>query len=196
MVQSHHPCTKGIWRDMVLCGLPQVECPYHKWPVSTSSHWWHVWPNRQKCSLVYLRFMCWVLSGQKVVIINTVYQWHWFIWIPLDALWFSQYTRGVPEDHGQGTGKFSYLDDIVVYPGQLRTWIYWMFYDHLSAHSLLTKLGRWVWLMRIRMRLAWRKSHWVHKIYIQNWTQSTITWFPTLPLSGTADLGGGEIHTQ
>ena len=35
-------------------------------------------------------------------------------------------------------------------------WIYWMFYDHLSAHFLLAKLGRWGWL--IRMRLAWKKS--------------------------------------
>ena len=38
-------------------------------------------------------------------------------------------------------------------------WVYWMFYDHLSAqsctHSLLAKLGRWGWLMR--MRLAWMK---------------------------------------
>ena len=33
--------------------------------------------------------------------------------------------------------------------------IYWMFYDHFSAHSLLAKLGRWGWLM---MRLAWKKS--------------------------------------
>ena len=31
-----------------------------------------------------------------------------------------------------------------------------MFYDHLSAHSLLAKLGRWGWLMR--MELAWKKS--------------------------------------
>ena len=31
-----------------------------------------------------------------------------------------------------------------------------MFYDHLSANSLLAKLGRWGWLMR--MRLAWKKS--------------------------------------
>ena len=31
-----------------------------------------------------------------------------------------------------------------------------MLYDHLSAHSLLAKLGRWGWLMR--MRLAWKKS--------------------------------------
>ena len=29
-------------------------------------------------------------------------------------------------------------------------WIHWMFYDHLSAHSLLTKLGRWGW--------AWKES--------------------------------------
>ena len=35
-------------------------------------------------------------------------------------------------------------------------WIYWMFYDHLSAHSPLAKLCRWWWL--IRMRLAWEKS--------------------------------------
>ena len=34
--------------------------------------------------------------------------------------------------------------------------IYWMFYDQLSAHSLVAKLGRWGWLMR--MRLAWKKS--------------------------------------
>ena len=34
--------------------------------------------------------------------------------------------------------------------------IFWMFYDHLSAHSLLATLGRWGWLMR--MRLAWKKS--------------------------------------
>ena len=32
-------------------------------------------------------------------------------------------------------------------------WIRW-YYDHLSAYSLLTKLGRWGWLRR----LAWKKS--------------------------------------
>ena len=38
-----------------------------------------------------------------------------------------------------------------------RVWLHWMFYDHLSAHSLLAKLGRWGWLMR--MRLVWKESH-------------------------------------
>ena len=33
-----------------------------------------------------------------------------------------------------------------------------MFHDHLSAHSLLAKLGRWVWLIFLRMRLAQKKS--------------------------------------
>ena len=33
---------------------------------------------------------------------------------------------------------------------------YWMFYDHLSAHSPLPKLGRWGWLMRTRS--AWKRS--------------------------------------
>ena len=31
-----------------------------------------------------------------------------------------------------------------------------MFYNHLSSHSLLAKLGRWGWLMK--MRLAWKKN--------------------------------------
>ena len=33
-------------------------------------------------------------------------------------------------------------------------WFVRMFYDHLSAHSLLTKLGWWGWFMR----LAWKKN--------------------------------------
>ena len=51
---------------------------------------------------------------------------------------------------------------------------YWMFYDHLSAHSLLVKLGQWGWLMR--MRLAWKKSLktlFTPKILHQNKTRST-----------------------
>ena len=40
--------------------------------------------------------------------------------------------------------------------GHVGIWIYWMFYEHLSAHSLLAKLFQWGWSMR--MRLAWKKS--------------------------------------
>ena len=62
-----------------------------------------------------------------------------------------------------------------------RVWIYWMCYNHLSAHSLLAKLDRWGWFIErftitflhthhsllvklgrwgwlMRMRLAWKKS--------------------------------------
>ena len=45
---------------------------------------------------------------------------------------------------------------INIYSDKLCLFIYWMFYDHLSADSLLDKLGRWGWLMK--MRLAWKKS--------------------------------------
>ena len=47
--------------------------------------------------------------------------------------------------------------------GTIFSWIYWMFYDNISAfcshthQSLLAKLGRWGLLMRM-MRLAWKQS--------------------------------------
>ena len=93
-------------------------------------------------------------------------------------------------------------------------WIYWMLYDHLSAHSLVAKLGRWGWFMS--MRLTWKKSQNTLEIITKitsKWVPKhrecgQRTWFPTLPLLGTADsgtsrvvppwrvLGGVEIHTQ
>ena len=75
----------------------------------------------------------------------------------------------------------------------------WMFYDHLSAHSLLAKLGRWGWLMR--MRLAWKKSQKTldtSKRLHQNKTLSTGSAGKGLNLNfaiiGTADSGKVQVH--
>ena len=58
-------------------------------------------------------------------------------------------------------------------PAQL-IWMYWMFYDHLSAHSLLANLGRWGWLMR--MRWTWKKArrHLIHNKLHHNKTRGTV----------------------
>ena len=63
----------------------------------------------------------------------------------------------------------------------LWVWFHWMFYDHLSAHPLLAKLGQWGWL---RMRLSWKKSQktldtskWLHRN--NNWSTGSVgkgTW--------------------
>ena len=71
-------------------------------------------------------------------------------------------------------------------------WFYWMFYVHLSAHSLLAKLGWWGWLMR--MRLAWKKSQKIHhKYYIKIRPEALGVrgkeLDPNVAIIGTADLG-------
>ena len=73
--------------------------------------------------------------------------------------------------------------------------IYWIFYDHLSAHSLLAKLGRWGWLMR--MKLAWQKSKKtldISKDYIELRRPEALgvrekDLIPTLPLLGLRTRG-------
>ena len=42
--------------------------------------------------------------------------------------------------------KINYKQNIASY---LLLWLYWMFYDHFSARSLLAKLGRWSYLLLI-----------------------------------------------
>ena len=79
-----------------------------------------------------------------------------------------------------------------------RIWIYWIFYDHLSVHSLLAKLGWWGWLMR--MRLAWKKSQNTldtSKRLHQNKTWSTGSagkgLDPNFDIFGTADSGKVQV---
>ena len=69
-----------------------------------------------------------------------------------------------------------------------------------THNSLLAKLGRWGWLMR--MRLAWTKSQKTLDISknTSKWDPKhrecgQRTWFPTLPLLGTADSGTGRHVT-
>ena len=63
----------------------------------------------------------------------------------------------VDGSHNIGFGRFfSTLLCVSVCLNTPWFWIYWMFYDHLSARLILDKLGRWGWL--IRMRLAWKKN--------------------------------------
>ena len=62
--------------------------------------------------------------------------------------------------------------------------------------TLLAKLGRWGWLMM--MRLAWKKSH--KTLDTSKWEPKhqqcgQRTSFPTLPLSGTAASGMGRVVT-
>ena len=86
----------------------------------------------------------------------------------------------------------------LIWANQSFFWLYCMFYDHLSAHSLLAKLGRWGWLMR--MRLAWKKSQKTlaaSKRLHRNKTRGTGgvdkgTWSQLLPLLGlrTAESAG------
>ena len=84
----------------------------------------------------------------------------------------------------------------VVFEKLRQIWFYWMLYDHLSAHSLLAKLGQRGWFMR--MRLAWKKSQktldlYVKKILHQNKTRSTGNagkgLHPNFAIIETADSG-------
>ena len=79
----------------------------------------------------------------------------------------------------------------LVWWGSWQILIYCMFYDHLSAHSLLAKLGWW-WLRR----LAWMKSQKTldtSKRLHQNKTRSTGSvgkWlYPNFAIIGTTDSG-------
>ena len=55
--------------------------------------------------------------------------------------------------------------------------IYLMFYDHLSAHSLLDKLGRWGWWWGGGWLARKARRHWVHqKYYIEIRPEAPRVW--------------------
>ena len=97
------------------------------------------WWNKLCCNLWWvIRYMHWTIYGQSgVENIDIVSP------LKINYLWPShsikKYQYGVTA---------SQLSSVFLFV--------WMFYDHLSAHSLLAKLGRCGWLMR--MRLACKKS--------------------------------------
>ena len=73
-----------------------------------------------------------------------------------------------------------------------------MFYEHLSAHSLLAKLGRCGWLMR--MRLACKKSQKTqdtYKYYIDIRPEApgmrAKELYPNFTIIGTADLAPSGV---